>query len=236
MPDIFEIHSWDIMILNSPDRMIVNRLILTTSALKEITDFYQNILGISISEKKEGSITFTLGHTKLEFKGSEKSTPYHFAINIPSNKAKGALKWLNDRIEILSDGNNELIEFKSWNAESIYFYDTDRNIVELIARKNLGIYVDKTFSEKYFLGISEIGMPVDNIEKIFLDLNRIKKIEIYDGSFDSFCALGDENGLFIVIDKYKKKWFPCGDTAFSSPFCIEGDFNFKFRNGSILEF
>jgi hypothetical protein len=235
MSDIFEIHVWVIVNLNLPNGMIIKRLILTTSAKKELTDFYHNTLGISISEKMEESITFTLGHTKLEFTESGKSTPYHFAINIPSNKARGALKWLKDRVEILNDGENDLIDFKSWNAESIYFYDTDRNIVELIARKNLGIYVEKKFSQKYFLGISEIGMPVDNIEKTFRDLNKIKKIEIFDGSFESFCAIGDENGLFIVIDKKKKKWFPSGDVAFSSPFRIEGDFNFKFRDGSILK-
>jgi len=215
--------------------MIVKRLTLATSALKDQVDFYHQILGISIFERKEDFIAFTIGHSKLEFFESRNTTPYHFAVNIPSNKAPGALSWLRDRVEILKDGEHELIEFKGWNAESVYFYDADRNIVEFIARKNLGILVDKKFSEKHFLGISEIGMPVENIEKTYLHLKRLHDIEIFDGNFDNFCAIGDENGLFIVIDKQKKKWFPTGETAFSSPFRIEGDFNFKFQDGHILE-
>jgi hypothetical protein len=213
--------------------MIAKRLTLNTSALHEITDFYQNTLGISVSEKKEQCITFTMGHTKLEFTSSGNFTPYHFAINIPSNKAPGALNWLRERVDILTDGDHELIDFESWNAESIYFYDPDHNIVELIARKNLGIIVEKKFSEKHLLGISEIGMPVENIEPIYRQLNDIKSIDIYDGNFEDFCAIGDEHGLFIVVNKHRKRWFPTGDKTHSSPFRIEGDFNFEFKDGRI---
>ncbi|MBR9997773.1 MAG: hypothetical protein KFF73_02325 [Cyclobacteriaceae bacterium] len=214
--------------------MVIKSIVLTTTSLKEQINFYQHTLGLRVMEGREKSAVFLLGHTSLAFHESAFSTPYHFAINIPSNKARDALSWARSRVKILKDGDQELIDFKSWNAESVYFYDADRNIVEFIARKNLGIIADNTFGPEQFLAISEIGMPVNNIEETYNRLNQIKRIGIYDGNFESFCAIGDENGMFIVVDCQRKKWFPSQDQVFSSPFRIEGDFNFRFRDGIIF--
>jgi len=53
--------------------------------------------------------------------------------------------------------------------------------------------------------------------------------------FDRFCAVGDENGLFIVVNNELKKWFPTGDLIEQSDFKIRGDFNFNYTNGEIIE-
>ncbi len=214
--------------------MIIKKLSLSTTSLKEQINFYQRTLGLSMQERKEHAIVFSIGHTLLEFSETSQSDPYHFAINIPSNKARGALSWLKERVPILKDGEKELIDFDSWSAESIYFYDYDKNIVELIAREKLEVIIDRKFKSKYFLSISEIGMPVDNIEETYNQLKSIKDIDIFDGNFDKFCAIGDESGLFIVIDKNKKRWYPTNDIAHSSSFSIEGDYNFRFSEGRII--
>lgn len=214
--------------------MIIKKLSIFAGKLTEQIKFYRGTLGLSILERGERSVSFRIGQTIFEMIDSSQPYPYHFAINIPSNSEKGALAWLHDRVKILKDGDSELIDFKSWNSKSIYFYDADGNIVELIARKNLEIYVDKKFSHRQFLGISEIGMPVENIEKTYIQLKSIEDIEIYDGNFDHFCAIGDENGLFIVVDSHNKKWFPTQKEARPAPFRIEGEFNFEFQNGLII--
>ena len=54
-----------------------------------------------------------------------------------------------------------------------------------------------------------------------LKLNEKTGIEVYDGNFERFCAIGDEHGLFIVINKAVKDWFPTNDKAFSSEFEME---------------
>lgn len=41
---------------------------------------------------------------------------------------------------------------------------------------------------------------------------------MYDGSFGRFLAAGNVNGLFIIIDKTKKRWFPTNEEAFFSDF------------------
>ena len=74
-----------------------------------------------------------------------------------------------------------------------------------------------------------------NVENIFNKINQIRSIQIYDGDFSRFCAVGNEEGLFIIIDKNKKKWYPTMDAAFTSDFIIKGDYNFAFENGKIKE-
>lgn len=118
------------------------------------------------------------------------------------------MQWLKSRITILKDEQDEIIDFRAWNAKAIYFYDQDKNIVELIARKNLKNESDQNFGPEQFLEISEIGVPTRDIESEFSILRNAMGIEIYDGGFGNFCAIGDENGLFICINKDHKNGIP----------------------------
>jgi hypothetical protein len=60
-------------------------------------------------------------------------------------------------------------------------------------------------------------------------------IPIFDGDFSSFCAVGNDEGLFILINKNEKKWFPTNDVAYTSDVIVKGDYNFAFKNGKIKE-
>jgi hypothetical protein len=51
-------------------------------------------------------------------------------------------------------------------------------------------------------------------------------------------AIGDENGLFICINKNKKDWFPTGDKAHSPEFELDfqengKDHKLEFKNEQI---
>ena len=215
--------------------MVITQLKIYTNRLREQAGFYKNILGLTLTANSENSVEFKIGHSILSLCEKDSATPYHLAINIPSNKAHEALHWLKQRVEILKDAGNELIEFENWNAKAIYFYDADKNIVELIARKNLNIETTEPFDQNQFLGISEIGLSVQNIAETYKSINAIKTTPLYDGNFDRFCAAGDEQGLFIIIDQNKKGWFPCNDFAYTSDFKVSGDINFDFCNGQITK-
>jgi catechol-2,3-dioxygenase len=211
----------------------INSLTLYTSALEKQVNFYSNTLGLIPINYSSSFAEFKTGRTILKFVQRQNATPYHFAINIPANKDAEALAWLKQRAEILKSGNDELIDFKNWNAKSIYFYDHDKNIVEFIARKNLVTQTKEAFGVNQLLEVSEIGMPVEDVGAAFGEINTIAKVEIYYGSFDKFCAAGDEYGLFIIINKNRKKWFPTNDEAFSSDFILEGEINLEFADGKI---
>lgn len=200
--------------------MEIKELKIYTQNLLQQVDFYSKKLGLALIDKTENQATFQIGKSKFRIVKSDKSQPYHFAINIPNNKEIESLAWLNNRVEILKDGENEIQYFDGWNAKAIYFYDIDNNIVEFIARKNLKNESHADFDVDSLLEISEIGMPVRDIESTFNALKKISSIEIFDGEFNRFCAIGDEYGLFICINKQVKDWFPAGDKANSSAFEI----------------
>jgi catechol 2,3-dioxygenase-like lactoylglutathione lyase family enzyme len=213
--------------------MKINRLILYTAQLDEQTTFYKDVLGFKLVERTADHSSFKIGSSILSFYFREVSTPYHFAFNIPSNQIVEALTWLKTRVEVLNDDMKEIQQFPDWNAEAIYFYDQDKNIVEFIARKNLRLESNTSFRPESLLCISEIGLPVNNMERTFHHINEVKKLPIYSGGFEDFCAAGDENGLFIIINKEKRRWFPTSDIPYSSYFRVEGDYNIEFTNGKI---
>lgn len=215
--------------------MKIKELILYTSKLDLQIDFYVTVLEFPIEISTPEFTSFRIGESILTLKYRKDVTPYHFALNIPSNKEKEALYWLKERVDILGFDNQEIIDFSSWNAKAIYFYDLDNNIVEFISRKNINLNSDQKFSSKNIFNISEIGMASNNIEATFQKLNVIKNITIYSGDLEQFCAVGDENGLFIIANNNLRKWFPTGDEIYQSDFIVKGDFNFEFKKGEIIE-
>ena len=215
--------------------MKIKEFILYTQNLEKQTKFYSMDLGLKIRHQDEKRCSFNAGKSILTFEVSENSTPYHFALNIPSNKDEEAHTWLKQRVELLNFEGKEIVNFESWNAKALYFYDADKNIVEFIARKNLNLNSPESFSSKSILNISEIGIGTTTLKKTFDKINSLKTIDLYSGNFDRFCALGNEEGMFILANPTQKKWFPCNDTIQQSDFAIKGDYNFEFKNGSFIE-
>lgn len=200
--------------------MKIEKLEISTSQLSQQKRFYQQVLGLEIRNGSSNSFEVVFGFSTLNFVEKEGATPYHIAIHIPDNKEEEALKWLGSRVNILKSGEDEIIDFSNWNAKSVYFYDEDFNIMELISRRDFYKAESSGFSSKDFLGIAEIGLATNDISQKFQFLNSYCKLEIYDGNLEKFCAIGDDEGLFITINKNLKDWFPTDDKAFGSNFRI----------------
>lgn len=202
--------------------MKIQELELFTPKLEAQTKFYAQILDLDIIEQTSTSVSFQIGSSVLKLKYRAAFSPYHYAINIPANQEKEALEWLKQRVEILEYENLEIQYFDHWNAYAIYFYDADKNIGELIARKNLKNDSNKPFDKNSLLEISEIGIPTFDIHREYNILKETTGIPIYSGSLERFCAIGDDNGLFIAINKeLKKEWFPTNGKTLSADFSIQ---------------
>ena len=215
--------------------MKIKELILFTNNLNKQLEFYTNVLELELVKQTSKSFSLKVGCSKLTFKFRENCRPYHIAFNIPLNKENQALNWLKQRVDLLPFGDNEIIEFEHWNAKALYFYDADNNILEFISRKELKINSEEAFSSNSILNISEIGIGTSDIKSIYNSINTIKSIDIFDGSFERFCAIGNEEGLFILVNKSVKKWFPTDDEIYVSDFIIKGNYNFEYVNGKIIE-
>lgn len=201
--------------------MEIKKITLYTNQIEKQKQFYHHNLGFTLIRENEELIELQIGKSILAFQYKQDCSPYHFAMNIPSFQEQEALAWLQKKTKILNDENeNNIQDFDDWNAKAIYFYDPDNNIVEFIARKNLAYQTDRKFTAQSVKEISEIGIPTDKIAKHYDWLHQQFSLEIYSGTMHRFCAIGNEKGLFICIDKNIKKWFPTNDDAHSSPFEI----------------
>jgi len=214
--------------------MKIEEITLFTNQIEKQKLFYQEVMDFDLVFNSEEKITFKTGKSLLSFEYKQTVNSAHFAFNIPSNKIDEALLWLQKRVAILPDGENLISNFESWNAKAIYFYDTDKNIVEFIARKDLNQNSVEQFSAKEIISISEIAIVTTNISPLYKAISGIKPISIFDGNINRFCALGSHDGLFILSNKTVKTWHPTGEPVHTADFVIKGDYNFKYIDGEVL--
>lgn len=211
--------------------MKIERLKIDTPNLMGQIRFYREVLGLQISKETEKSFEVKLGFSLLQFQQLPQATPYHIAFHIPSRQEESAVAWLKERTKILQDEGRDLVDFPNWNARSVYFYDADNNILEFISRSHCYPPTSQVFTVESILGISEIGLATTEVQQAFQFLNRHYNLQKFTEFGTSFCATGDDEGLFIVIDKNQKDWFPSSDKAYASGFEIH--FTAQGLNGSL---
>lgn len=219
--------------------MYIDELFILTRDISGQKDFYCKTLGLELLGETDTGFSIKMGRSVLNMDYSADATPYHFAINIPFNLVTAALHWLHHRVAILKDGDREEQDFTAWNARALYFYDPDRNIVELIGRRDLHNHSEREFGPDGFLALSEIGIPVEDIEKVYNLVNQVTGLTIYSGNFNNFCAIGDPNGLLICINRKEKGWFPTNDTAYPSDFRLsmtarDRGYRLAFEKGNLF--
>ena len=189
---------------------------IQTDQLLETEKFYIELLGFQLVTKNDDSITFKTGHSKLTFIKSENVNPkYHFAFNIPNNKLEEAILWAKSRLRLIENDENGIIaNFESWNANAIYFYDNNNNIVEFIARFDLENSTEKPFDISVIESISEIGIVTDKPLDLAETLIESYNLVYFNKSTKSekFAALGNDNGLFIIVET-NRKWYPTEQKA-----------------------
>lgn len=192
--------------------MNLDHIEILTNQLKATKDFYQNVLDLSISEYDSKSIRIKIGSSTLTFvENFKKSKPfYHLAFNIPENKLNEVVKWCANRIELIKKEDAILIAaFENWNANAVYFYDNNGNLLEFIARKGLNNADTETFSSTQILNISEIGIVKENPSEFGKQLINKYGLSLFERNQNSemFTAIGDDNGLLIVV-KTNRNWYP----------------------------
>ena len=111
----------------------------------------------------------------------------HFAVNVAPQRFEEAVAWARERVELVKDG----VLFADWRARAAYFFDPGGNIVELISR-------ERAPGEELFLEISEVGLPVAEVATTVNWLEEELGLPRFDVS-ESFGAMGDDRGLFIVV-------------------------------------
>ncbi|HEX3165431.1 MAG TPA: hypothetical protein VHQ93_04175 [Chitinophagaceae bacterium] len=172
-----------------------------------------------VTDDSDAHFTIRAGLSKLIFEKTEDplSYPnYHFAFNIPSNRIQEAHDWLKEKTELLwiEDYQSYITDFRGWNAHSVYFLDPAGNIGELIARADLNDIINEPFSSKHIRNVSEIGLvfPEKGFQRSIEQILKDYKLEYFSKQppLEKFCAIGNEEGLFIIVPE-DRSWYPCKD-------------------------
>lgn len=188
--------------------MYITELRLKTPDPTALRSFYAETLGFPLLESSADSLAVQAGASRLIFKRGT-GGPYHFAFNIPENQIEMARDWLIGRgLKLRLQEGNQPFRFEAWDAHGLYFDDPDGNILECIARHTLSNPSSFPFSEASFLNISEIGLAADDVLATVNGLTSALDLLVYSGAgSDAFTAVGNENGLFIVV-KRGRIWYP----------------------------
>lgn len=219
--------------------MKIKHLRLDCSNLEEQKYFYTKKFKFSMVEESDEAITLQMGNSLLTFTENRlKKSYYHFAFNIPYKDMDKALQWLKKKVEVIPNDDGEIKDFSSWKAKAIYFLDPAGNVVELIGRERFEKGSGGTFDEDNILNISEIGLPVFQVTEAFNSIHKATGIEKFDCTGSTFCACGNDEGLFIIVDKAEKTWYPTDEAAKEYPLEVNfevgsSSYNLKLSQGEM---
>ena len=200
--------------------MKLEQIQIQTNNIQETTAFYQDILDLPIIEKNSKWVTIQAGNSILKFiENAAFNSIYHFAFNIPENKLDEATEWCKNKVGlIVIEDQNVIANFETWNANAVYFYDNNGNLLEFIARHDLDNTATENFSSKSILNISEIGIVTENPLELGNQLIEKHALEFFskNNNSDVFSALGNDEGLLIIV-KPNRNWYPTQTPSQSNP-------------------
>ncbi len=218
--------------------MNILELELLTDNITETETFYNNVIGLKTISKDNSSISFVAGSTKLTFRSSENLKPvYHFAFDIPNNKLLEAFAWIEKKTEIMEVISPEKIaDFYNWNAKSFYFYDTNGNILEFIARFSLDNASERPFDGSLILSVSEIGFVGKNVSELSDEICEKYGLSVFSKQpkLNKFIVLGTDTGLFILVEE-NRDWYPTHKKAKSFWTKVVFDNNGETREMEVLD-
>jgi hypothetical protein len=196
--------------------MNILELEILTNNLYKTEKFYTEFLGLTICLKDENFISFLAGQSILTFTSSEEVNPtYHFAFNIPHNKFDEAVVWACAKFDMIKNHDNEIVtDFVNWNAKSVYFYDNNNNVLELIARFDLPNTSEDPFTGSSIQSISEVGIVTDEPLVFGEHIAKAYGVPFYSRGpkREDFAAMGNDEGLF-VISQGSRNWYPTNHRA-----------------------
>lgn len=191
--------------------MKLEHIQIETNNISKTIAFYTQNLGFKILDHDSTSVSFQIGSSILKFiENRNFDSIYHLAFNIPENKLDEAIKWCKNRVDLIPIENESVItRFESWNANAVYFYDNNGNLLEFIARHDLNNSQSEPFETKSILNISEIGIVHEKPLELGQNLINQHQLNFFSKNANSefFAAIGNDEGLLIIV-KPNRNWYP----------------------------
>jgi catechol 2,3-dioxygenase-like lactoylglutathione lyase family enzyme len=185
-------------------------LLSPLGSLPALEDFYIARLGLATCS--EEGLCIKLGETRLRFDTGSGEPFYHFAFLVPGNRFAEALRWIDERAELLPDRESGDVVFESddWAASACYFHDPAGNIVELIAHRGMEeSSVEGSFAAAEIVGLSELGL-VGNKAELAVLLRSELGVEQWDGDLvaETHLAFVGEKARTFILAAEGRGWVP----------------------------
>lgn len=215
--------------------MRITAATLWTNDVKPMQDFYTETLGFPLVEETATAFTVQIGTSQLRFELDTTQQPkqYHFAFNVPGDAFRLAKDWLRHRVPLLNEDGEDEIFFENINAHSVYFYDTDENVVELIARHDVN--PDKAlekFTVRDILDIGEMNVTTPDVASVGAQFAELGVFHRYHQpiNVDFLNFLGaSEDGTHLLLGREDRTWLFSPKPAITSPLVLELDGNLHVR-------
>ncbi|MBO9051501.1 VOC family protein [Curtobacterium flaccumfaciens] len=194
--------------------MDIRQVQLATRSLADTARFYER-LGCPV-EAVDATVRVVVGSTLLVFRElPEMTRALHLAITIPTGTFDAAKAWIAGLTTVLgTDDQDEFEGPPNWNSRSVYFEGPDQQLLELIERRDLPVDVGENTAVP-LVSVSEVGVRVPDVLGAVEALRRAGLEPYANPPGESFSAVGDVDGLVILVSP-DRRWFPTGDRSPSS--------------------
>lgn len=194
--------------------MDIRQVQLATRSLSDTARFYER-LGCPV-EIVDATVRIVVGSTLLVFRELPEMTgALHLAMTIPTGTFDAGKAWIAGLTTVLgTDDQDEFEGPPNWNSRSVYFEGPDQQLLELIERRDLPVDVGENTAVP-LVSVSEVGVPVPDVLGAVEALRRAGLEPYANPPGESFSAVGDVDGLVILVSP-DRRWFPTGDRSPSS--------------------
>lgn len=187
-------------------------LLLNTHRLEAQKDFYVRTLSLPLVETTESAFAVQAGDTKLVFTLAEAglNPSYYFAFKVAQERFASIKDQLSQRVTLLKRQGRDVFETTVQKAQAVYCSDPANNLLAVMAER--GLLDQKVISANplNILGVSEVGVAVDDVNSIAQYLQSTLGISAYANNPSLLTAVGSEDGRFIIV-KRGQPWFPTDD-------------------------
>jgi catechol-2,3-dioxygenase len=165
---------------------------------------------LPVVRRSTTELSLQAGASRLVFRRAEPNGAhpfYHFAFNVHPERFERARAMMAAITPLIHDqSGREVINFRSWDATACYFSDPLNNVGELIARRDLR--GEAIPADPGILSVGEIGLVTGDVPALAKRLRNELGVDVYrESSGEEFAALGDEQGLLILV-RQGREWYP----------------------------
>ena len=139
--------------------MTVLGLVLETSNLADLKVFYSDHLGLPLSDETDAQFAVTAGQTKIVFSTADLEAQtgprmYHFTLAVADAKFDALRAEMSHFATLLAANGRTVVQSQNSGTRAFYLRDPGGNTLEFASVP--------AFSASAILGVSYVGLPVDD--------------------------------------------------------------------------